>query len=100
MTRPVERVRSAGSGCGGRALPCRPWGSVVGVDVGYAVSVSSGRGGVDPGMGEGELVLEGMAGCHGDSDAADRPADLGAVLEQGEVDAAERRLGELGVRQA
>src|SRR3954454_8374360 len=66
MTRPVERVRSAGSACGGRAWPCRPWGSVVGVDVGYAVSVSSGRGGVDPGMGEGELVLEGMAGCHGD----------------------------------
>lgn len=51
-------------------------------------------------MGEGELVLEGMPERHGHGDATDRPADLGADLEQGEAEGAAGGLGELGVSQA
>src|SRR4028119_1576010 len=59
-----------------------------------AASVSGGGRGVGAaGGGGGEPVVEGRARRHGDGDAADGPADLGADLERGE---AERAAGGLG----
>ena len=61
------------------------------------MSGSSGcRGGGQSRVGQGELDLVGMSRGHGELDAADRSADLGADLEEREAQRAAGGLGELG----
>src|SRR3712207_9365772 len=62
-----------------------------------AVSGPSGwPGDCEPGMGQGELVLVRVRRGHGDLDAADGAADLGADPEESEAERAAGGLGELG----
>ena len=64
----------------------------------YLVRVGQTCGLLQHGVSEGELMLPGAGGSHGDADPADAEADERADFEELQPDRAACRIGELGMR--